>query len=161
MQKRKFDKIYLDMDGVIADFDKRYIELYGEKSAKMTVKSEQQFREFIGGQNFATLDLFPGALTLLKYLRELPIPVEMLSSSASPEYHDEISRQKKIWLDTHQVTFNPIFVPGKHLKAQYATTTSILIDDDEQNIKDWNAAGGLGVLHRNELSTICILKMYV
>jgi len=161
MQKHKYDKIWVDMDGVIADFDKRFEELYGPKSSQKAVKDEQQFREFIAGQNFATLDLFPGALTLLKYLRDLPIPVEMLSSSASPEYHDEISRQKKIWLDTHQVTFHPIFVPGKHLKAQYATPTSILIDDDEQNIKDWNAAGGLGVLHRNELSTICILKMYV
>jgi len=161
MQKPKIDKIYLDMDSVICDFDKRYIELYGEKSAKMTVKSEKQFQEFINGQNFATLDLYPGALSLLKFLRSLPIPVDMLSSSASPEYHEEISRQKKIWLDTHQITFHPIFVPGKHLKAQYATPNSILIDDDDQNIKDWNAAGGIGVLHKNELSTICILKMYV
>jgi hypothetical protein len=161
MQKHKFDKIWVDMDGVIADFDKRYVKLYGSKSASMAIKNEQQFREFIDGQNFATLDLYPGALTLLKYLKLLPIPIEILSSSASPEYHDEISRQKKIWLDTHQITFHPIFVPGKHLKAQYATPTSILIDDDEQNIKDWNAAGGLGVLHKNELSTICILKMYV
>jgi beta-phosphoglucomutase-like phosphatase (HAD superfamily) len=161
MQKPKIDKIFLDMDGVIADFDKRYIELYGEKSAKTATKSESQFQEFINGQNFATLDLYPGALTLLKFLRSLPIPVDMLSSSASPEYHEEISRQKKIWLDTHQITFHPIFVPGKHLKAQYATPNSILIDDDDQNIKDWNAAGGIGVLHKNELSTICILKMYV
>jgi len=161
MHRPKIDRRYLDLDVVIADFDKRYVELYGEKSAKMTVKSEKQFQEFIGGQNFATLDLYPGALNLLKSIRQCPVPTEILSSSASPENHDEISRQKKIWLDTHQITFHPIFVPGKHLKAQYAKPNSILIDDDTQNIEDWKDKKGIGILHKNWFSTMCILRMYV
>lgn len=163
MNKPKISKIMVDMDGVIADMEKRYTELYGmkPKQAEDKAKFEHLFDDFILNQNFATLDLYPGAVKLLEVLKSLPVPTEILSSSASPDRHEEISRQKKIWLDTHQIPFHPIFVPGKHLKAQYATPNSILIDDDTQNIEDWKASGGIGILHKNWFSTMCILRMYV
>jgi hypothetical protein len=69
--------------------------------------------------------------------------------------------QKKIWLDTYNITFKQNFVPGKKLKKNFATPTSILIDDTESNIDDWIGAGGIGILHKDWGTTLQILKMYV
>jgi len=58
MYRPKIDKIYLDMDGVIADFVKRYKELNGmmPREAEKNHKFDHYFDEFIARRNFATLD---------------------------------------------------------------------------------------------------------
>jgi len=66
-----------------------------------------------------------------------------------------------IWLQTHGITFNPLFVPGKKHKWKYATPTSIIIDDTQSVIQQWDEAGGIGILHTDWPSTISILNMYL
>ena len=63
--------IYLDMDGVIADFDKRYQELFKitTKEAERDKKWIQFFDKFIQDRHFATLDLMPEAIELMDYLK--------------------------------------------------------------------------------------------
>ena len=163
MNKPKIDRIYLDMDGVIADFVKRYKELYhmNPSEAEGKKKFNKFFDEFIKLNNFATLDMMPGAEMGLDYLRSLSVPTLILSSTSNQDRYDAISKQKNAWLKTHNITFKPIFVPGKDLKYEYATPTRIIIDDTESVIDDWNEAGGIGILHHDWMTTISILKMYV
>jgi hypothetical protein len=163
MNKPKVSKIYLDMDGVISDFVKRYKELYHmePKRAEKNNKFDQFFDEFIQGNNFATLDLMPFTMAGIEFLRKAPVPTQILSSTANQENYDAISKQKMIWLQTHGITFNPIFVPGKDLKYKYATPDSIIIDDTESVINDWKKAGGIGILHKDWPTTLAILRMYV
>lgn len=163
MQKPKISQIYLDMDGVIADFNKRYKELYRMEPREAEKKKEfhKFFDEFIATGQFSTLDLMPDAMLGIEYLRKAPVPTQILSSTASPERYDAIAKQKLIWLQTHGITFNPIFVPGKRHKYKYATPDSIIIDDTESVIDDWRKAGGIGILHKNWVTTLAILKMYV
>jgi hypothetical protein len=73
----------------------------------------------------------------------------------------DVSTQKMIWLADKDVSWAKIFVPGKHLKKQYANPNSILIDDTESVINDWNEAGGIGILHKNAKTTIETLKLYI
>lgn len=162
MHKPKIDMIYLDMDGVIADFSKRYEELYKilPHEADKKKRFHYFFNDFIETKQFSTLDLMPNADLGLEFLRNLSIPIQILSSTASEERHDAISKQKLFWLNTHHITFNPIFVPGKRLKPKYATSTSIIIDDTKSVIDNWNKAGGIGILHKDWSTTIKTLKKY-
>jgi hypothetical protein len=151
------------MDGVIADFVKRYKELYRmePKEAEKNKKFDHFFDEFIASNQFATLDLMPGAMAGIDFLRKASVPTQILSSTANEKRYDAISKQKMIWLQTHGITFNPIFVPGKRHKYKYAAPDKIIIDDTPSVINDWRAAGGIGILHKDWITTLAILKMYV
>jgi hypothetical protein len=151
------------MDGVIADFVKRYKEMYNmePKEAEKKEKFYHLFDEFIKTNQFATLDMMPGAEAGLEFLRKASVPTQILSSTAREETYDAISKQKMIWLQTHGITFNPIFVPGKHLKYKYAKPDTIIIDDTESVIDDWRKAGGIGILHKDWQTTLTILRMYI
>jgi len=160
----KISCIYLDMDGVIADFTKRYKELYRMEPREAEKKQEfnKFFDEFIATEQFATLDLMPGAMDGLIFLRKhLTIPTQILSSTASEERYDAISKQKMIWLQTHGITFTPNFVPGKRHKWKFAKPDTIIIDDTQSVIDDWRKAGGIGILHKDWSSTLAILRQYV
>jgi hypothetical protein len=163
MNKPKIDKIYLDMDGVVADFETRYRQLFGlnPNKAEKDKKFDGNFTEFIADNNFATLDMMPRSGYLISFLASLSIPTEILSSTANEKRHAEISRQKSVWLTTHGIRFKENFVPGKHLKYKFATPNSILIDDTQSNIDDWNKAGGIGILHKDVDTTLNILRMYI
>jgi len=155
--------IYLDMDGVIADFDKRYQELFkiSTKEAERDKKWVQFFNQFIQDRHFATLDLMPEAIELMDYLKGTGIPITILSSTSSEKRDGEIRPQKMEWLKKHKIDFPVILVPGAHLKKDYATPDSILIDDTSKNIDDWRREGGVGILYTDYVSCVAMLSMYL
>ena len=77
------EKIYLDLDGVLCNFEKRYIELYNEAPSVMREKklSSKNWHNFVQTKQFEKLEYFPGAKDLIKYVNKTKIPVEILSSS--------------------------------------------------------------------------------
>ena len=157
------DTIYIDMDGVIADFSKRYKEKFRvtPEETRNNKEFNSYFDKFISDGEFSTLDLMPDATELLNFVSELDTPKEILSSTARPQNHGMIAPQKQMWLNKHNIHYKANFVPGKSLKYKYATSNSIIIDDTQSVIDDWNKAGGIGILHTDAISTIAILKMYL
>ena len=159
----QIDKIYLDMDGVLADFYKRYFERYrlAPREAEKKKEFNKYFDDFIETRQFASLDLLPGTWDALSYFRNCGIPIEILSSTANKERYETISEQKIEWLKKYNINFKPNFVPGKRFKYEFATPNSIIIDDTESVIDDWNKAGGIGILHKDWNTTLAILSMYL
>ena len=157
------DTIYIDMDGVIADFSKRYKEKFHvtPEETRNNKEFNSYFDKFISDGEFSTLDLMPDATELLNFVSELDTPKEILSSTARPQNHGMIAPQKQMWLNKHNIHYKANFVPGKSLKYKYATSNSIIIDDTQSVMDDWNKAGGIGILNTDAISTIAILKMYL
>lgn len=151
------------MDGVIADFEKRYEELFGLTPGKTRNRQEfdTYFDGFIAKRNFETLDLMPGAMELVRYLRNALPPTQILSSTASQERYEVIAAQKKVWLEKHDIDFQRNFVPGKKFKKKYARTDTLIIDDTESVITDWRAAGGIAIWHKDVPTTLAMLQQYV
>jgi hypothetical protein len=73
------------MDGVIADFYKRYYELYklAPREAEKKKEFNKYFDNFIESGQFATLELMPGPSKGIEFLRKLPVPTQILSSTAN------------------------------------------------------------------------------
>lgn len=158
---KRIKKIFVDMDGVLADFKKKWDELYGQGQYEKFDRS--RFNDFVSNHEFAVLDLMPDAESLIKYLDEKwnHVPIEILSSTANENHSETISQQKRTWLNRHDIGWKGNFVPGKKYKYTYAEPGYVLIDDDKQNIEDWSKAGGIGILHRDAMTTIALLKLYV
>ena len=158
----RVSKIYVDMDGVLCDFEKRYKELYGDiKDRDRRSTFRPNFSNFIETGQFALLEPMSDFLTLKVFLDSIDVTKEILSSTAYEETYDTISNQKMNWLNEYGVTWKPNFVPGKRHKYKYATPDALIIDDTLSVIQDWHKAGGFAIWHNNALSTISQLKMYV
>lgn len=159
----KVTKIYVDMDGVIANFNKRYRELNDmePRQAERDKKFDHYFKEFIEGKNFATLELMPDAYLGITYLKRQTIPVEILSSTADEQKYDEISSQKLKWLKDMNIPWKANFVPGKRHKYKFATPGSVIIDDTLKVIDDWYNAGGIAIHHKNWIDTLNTLQLYI
>jgi hypothetical protein len=155
--------IYVDMDGVLADFEKAYKQKFSisPKETRDNKSFGGYFDKFISDQEFAKLDMMSDTPLLLAFLDTLSIPKEILSSTASEKSHAAILPQKQLWLKKHNIHYKENFVPGKKHKYKFATPNSIIIDDTKSVIDDWNKAGGIGILHTDAISTIAMLKMYV
>lgn len=155
-----FHKIYLDMDGVICDFNKKFTEMFGisprESDGRKTFNVD--FVKAIDDKIFEDLEPMHDAFDLIRYLNSTGIPVEILSSTARDYVHDKVSHQKGKWLDKHKIFYARNFVPGKQHKPKYADEHSILIDDTYSIIEGWNKKGGTGIHHTDALTTISILN---
>jgi predicted ATP-grasp superfamily ATP-dependent carboligase len=86
---------------------------------------------------------------LLEFIRKYPVEVEILSSSGGEKFHGEVTVQKINWLKKHGIHYKANIVPGRKHKKEYARADTILIDDTEDVIHDFNAAGGHGILHKD------------
>lgn len=155
--------VYIDLDGVLCDFLKRFKELYGveperdypsKNKAKEAYK--QQFKDFIAGDNFATLDPMPDYDLAMEFLRgiENDYEIKLLSSTAKLKYLDEVARQKHLWLKNHDIHWPVILVPGKQLKQYYARPDSVLIDDTLSNVIEWRDRDGPAIWHTSWEETI-------
>lgn len=156
------ETIYLDMDGVLCSFDGRYRELFG--MAPTDARARKEFRhhwvEFITKANFATLDYHPGAEKLLAYIASIAdkVHVEMLTSSGGKDYYSEVAQQKIQWLCERGIPYKANVVSGRRYKAEYATPTAVMIDDTEDVITSFRAAGGIAIHHTAADLTIETLK---
>ena len=147
-------KIYCDMDGVLADFESGYEKLTGI-DLKGEFKKGDDFWDPISkaGVGFwAGLKWMPGGQKLWDYIK--PYNPDLLSAPS----REESSRiGKAVWVK-YKLPGTKLILRYAKQKQELATPESILIDDRQINIDQWEAAGGIGILHTSADNTISQLK---
>jgi hypothetical protein len=148
MKKKVMDyKIFLDMDGVLVNFDEQFKKLTGEypKQYEQTHTSDE-FWEAIdsAGVGFwRGMKWMPGGEAL--YNRAAKHDHVLLSSPS----RSEVSKiGKRLWR-RDKTPNTKLILSRSHLKKNYAAPNHILIDDRENNIQQWKDAGGIGILYKS------------
>lgn len=140
--------IFVDMDGVLTDFDKEYVRMFGMTAREVSQdRINKRFSEcwhsFIDDGAFARLDKHEGADRLIDFLNTCvgKHNVCILSSSGGFDRHRDVTDQKLKWLDSHGIRWPAMIVPGKRFKANFANQDSVLIDDTYEVIEAFAAKG--------------------
>lgn len=147
--------LYLDMDGVLADFHKEYDKYDPNREDRKKFRSA-----VIDYKIFEHLDFMPDAQELLNHVSRLNgVTVEILTSMGThdPFQAQEAKTQKLKWLAMKNIPYKANFVNDKVSKSKYATPMSILIDDSVGCISPFIAKGGHGILHTNSSETNSLL----
>jgi FMN phosphatase YigB (HAD superfamily) len=149
-------KIYCDMDGVLCDFDKQF-----EQYAKMSPKAfESKFGtdkfweliDKIGYIFWSKMPWMPDGKVLWSYISKYkPNLLSAPSQKASSRYG------KRLWV-SENVPGAKLILADREKKQNYSKKNSILIDDRPDTISEWNAKGGIGILHTSATNTIEKLK---
>jgi len=157
-------KIYCDLDGVLADFEKRFIEISGKRPEN--VPSQEMWEIILKGDAerpfFETLDLTHDAMHLWLYLMGLReykgIELEILTASGRYPEGIEFAQQKHRWMAKVEYGVKVNTVQRGVDKYQFAGEGILLIDDMEKNLGPFVQAGGQVIHHKSALSTVEQLK---
>ena len=151
--------IYIDMDGVIADFNAYYFKFYKTfiyEDFKKEVMSGNLFEKLPPMKDFNLL-----VSTIMLLAERSGYNVEILSSTHTLcKKQMEVSRkQKKKWLKNHGIFLKLNVVSKRSDKGDFASNVqNILIDDQMESIDYFTDKGGLGVLFTNVDDTIKQVK---
>ena len=148
-------KIYVDMDGVLVDFDGGYEKLTGMTTRAADEKGPEFFWKPIskaGAKWWITLNWMPDGKQLWDYVKKYN--PELLSA---PSREEASKMGKRVWVK-RELPGVKLILRSADKKQEFASPNSILIDDREKNIEQWKNAGGIGILHTDAASTIKKLK---
>tara|TARA_B100000886_G_scaffold340286_1_gene308950 strand:+ start:1012 stop:4305 length:3294 start_codon:yes stop_codon:yes gene_type:complete len=147
-------EIYVDMDGVLADFFGSWGKLLGVDSGTefwKTIKNIEPALDKVREKNdfWINIPLTSGAKNLLNAIKQIKGKYNILSAPLPNDPNSE--PQKREWIKKNLSSFPPEKIIIDHDKAKYAKqpdgTPNALIDDYGVNVQRWEAAGGVGIKH--------------
>ncbi len=148
--------LYLDMDGVLADFFGGIEKLHGVGHWK-TIKDKQTLINSIRYTDFFyKLDAFPTTHKLIDFVKHITWERETewgICSSPLQGDTNNSSYWKRRWLEDNMImpeVDQCIFTSHKHKYAWSPLTgqPNILVDDKPENIKRWKEKGGIGIRYQ-------------
>jgi len=178
--------IYCDMDGVITDFDKAFIEYYHKdfRNSSSYLKKPEDFPEVPAARTAKDIQDVIGNK---KYIVTNSAPVEFWSKMvwlpdgkqlwnsikdlnpiilSTPASSSASTTGKKTWVKSKLGATDLILSDKKHaylsnnkyVAKEDLGKNKILIDDKSENISNWKQNGGIGILHTSADNTISKLK---
>lgn len=156
---------FVDLDGVLADFETGFQNIFGLHHKSISTKEVCE-RIFSYPSFWENLPVMPKALQLYRSIPSTT-PVAILTGSFRPMNDNEVTLEtyrdnldvpleklclrcvngKKAWCDKYLGPVEIIFSKSKNKQLYIREPGDILVDDNEDNIARWLAAGGFGILH--------------
>lgn len=156
------NKLYLDMDGVVADFDEYAYRtlgigpaqgIYPENIWQKLAENKRIYRDLIK-TTYADV-LLENCIEFCKNNN-----YELLFLTAVPKGNDipYAFFDKVNWARTHFQNIPVLFGPYSKDKYLHCNGNDILIDDRVSNINAWTTAGGIAIHHTDIETTLKHLK---
>ena len=146
-------KVYVDMDGVIADFFSALAKFrkVNHWKDKGEISVEDSIKAIAGTDFFSTLPLFATSKELINIVKSFTGGEWYICSSPLRGDHENSKKHKLDWLRSNGFTPNGVIITGR--KESYAVDKitglpNILIDDKPSNIEKWQAKGGIGIRYQ-------------
>ena len=145
-------ELFLDLDGVLADFDRGVKAVTGKRPEELPMKV--MWRELSRHADFfGTLEFMHDAQELWAFcaphnptiLTGLPL------GSWAPE-------QKRRWVANMLGPHVPVITCMARDKHSYSGPGKVLVDDREKAREPWERAGGIFLLHTSAATTIAALQ---
>ena len=161
--------IYVDMDRVLVDFDVGASKFLGKDTRKhkdlnlpTAITGDDWIKIATYRDFWADLPFMPDGQELWDYIKsDSPTVLSAYPSRYESDVVQAITG-KLDWIDRNLSPRPNAHVVHKSEKREYARDHSgkpnILIDDDEENIRQWEEMGGFGILHTDTKSSIEKLK---
>lgn len=144
-------QVFVDMDGVLADFDTHYEAVFGRRASKLTDDVDWKAVRAAPGF-FADMPPMPDMRELWDYVSRLtrkPIVLTGVPSSV-----EEAPANKRAWVTRHLGEHVEVRACQSKLKCLHARPGDILIDDWEKYRGLWIAKGGRWITHTSAKTTI-------
>ena len=157
VSKEDLPTIYCDLDMVLVNFIKGADAAVG--GSFVNASKDERWHKVNQVKGFwANLEWMPGAKRLYQFIARYDTHV--LSAYTGRDPTSKVGKMK--WLakntDFKRSNINLVLRSQKQLYAKTDEKPNILIDDYKKNIGEWEAKGGIGILHTNVVKTISELK---
>jgi len=153
--------IYLDMDGVLADFFAEYAKLANVKTYRdiPPAKVDPILDSIAGTDFFGRLPKFPTTNALVKLAISYAGSYSICSSPLRGDF-ENTEYWKRVWIKGN-LNPQPQTIEITSNKPQHAVTNgvpNILIDDKGSNVRAWIAAGGIGIKYQADEDSLDKVK---
>lgn len=153
--------IYLDMDGVLADFFAEYAKLANVKTYRdiPPAKVDPILDSIAGTDFFGRLPKFPTTDALVKMAISYAGSYSICSSPLRGDF-ENTEYWKRVWIKGN-LNPQPQTIEITSNKPQHAVTNgvpNILIDDKGSNVRAWIAAGGIGIKYQADEDSLDKVK---
>lgn len=158
-------RIYLDLDGVMADFDRHYGDRFD--TYHDAIPDDELWGKINSSPDFfRTMPAFPDArrffdnvVNLLFWGSHTPLHASNVTASlailtACPKSnYAHVANQKRGWVREHLADWVTVLpAAGGTSKPLFMHAPGdILVDDFERNTTAWETAGGRAILHKGDL----------
>ncbi|MGE3962433.1 MAG: hypothetical protein AB7F65_12200 [Dehalococcoidia bacterium] len=144
--------LYLDLDGVLADFDARVRALFGR--APEELRLDEMWRRAEGTPGFFEhMPKTPDADELWAFCQ--PFDPQILTGLPRGDWAAE---QKRRWVARHLGADVPVITCLAREKCVYAAPGDVLVDDRTRYAHLWEAQGGIFVPHTSAAASIAALR---
>lgn len=151
-------KLFLDCDGVLADFDRYFVQHYGidptyfeESQGSKRLWQNLQLHE----DYYFNLPLMPDAMVLYEAVKHLNPPI----LTGMPQGGEWAVDQKHRWGAKYFPSTKVIVCLSKDKHLHMTEEGDVLVDDRLKYAHHWINAGGVFVLHTSAANTIEKLKL--
>jgi 5'(3')-deoxyribonucleotidase len=149
--------IYIDMDGVVADFDTFVGGVLGREigwGTSQDLTDDEWVKLASIDRLYYQLPLMPDATKLVAYAKSLSTRFYIGFLTAIPRRTTIPTAQadKQAWITKYFPGMRMDIGPYSRDKQKWCTPGDILIDDRPSNIKEWEAAGGIAIYHTGDVS---------